>query len=82
MLLYCSGLEDFVAVTRKTSVFWLGLAPALAFLYYLDRYTSSDTLTKAAMPLFATVGGLLPHVIRRIVLCLLYALFWRELPAS
>ena len=66
MLLYCSGLEDFATVTRQASIFWLGLAPALAFLYFYERHTGSSVLTKVAMPLLATVGGLLPHVVRRI----------------
>jgi len=65
-LLYCSGLEDFVAVTRQASVFWLGLAPALSFLYFYERHTSSSVLTKVAMPLLAMLGGLLPRVVRRI----------------
>jgi len=31
MMLYCSGLEDLVTVTRRATVFWLGIAPVLAF---------------------------------------------------
>ena len=65
-LLYCSGLEDFVALTQQASVFWLGLVPALASLYDFERLTSSGLLTKVAMPLLATLGGSLPHVFRRI----------------
>jgi hypothetical protein len=66
ILLYCSGLEDFATVTRREWIFWLGLAPALAFLYFYERHTGSSVLTKVAMPLLVTVGGLLPHVVRRI----------------
>lgn len=66
MLLVCSGAEDFGTVTRQVSVFWVGVTVALALLYYFQRYTSSSVLTKAAMPLLATAGGLLPHVVRRI----------------
>jgi hypothetical protein len=64
-LLYCAGLDDFVTVTRHSSIFWLGLAPALAFLYYFERHTTDSLLTKSAMPLLAIVGGLLPYVVRR-----------------
>jgi hypothetical protein len=67
MFLYCSGLEDFVTVTGQAFVFWLGLAPALAFLYYFERHMSSGLLTKTAMPLLAIVGGVLPHVFRRLI---------------
>jgi len=67
MLLYCSGLEDFVTVTQQASLFWLGLAPALAFLYHFERYTSDGLLTKTAMPVLVIVGGLLPHVFRRLI---------------
>jgi hypothetical protein len=66
ILLYCSGLEDFVTVTRQASVFWLGLAPVLAFLYFYEGLTGSSSLTKVAMPLLAAVGGLLPHIAQRI----------------
>jgi hypothetical protein len=37
-----------------------------AFLYYFERNTTSTLLTKVAMPMLATAGGLLPHIIRRI----------------
>jgi hypothetical protein len=65
MLLYCSGLEDFATVTRQASVFWVGLALGLAFLYFYERQTSSSVLTQFAIPLLVTAGGLLPHVARR-----------------
>jgi len=66
ILLYCSGLEDFVTVTRRAWLFWLGLSPALAFLYFYEHHTGSSVLTKIAMPVLVTAGGLLPHVVRRI----------------
>jgi hypothetical protein len=64
-MLFCSGLEDFDTVTRQAWVFWVGVMPALALLYYFERNTSSSIATKAAMPLLAMAGGLMPHVIRR-----------------
>jgi hypothetical protein len=66
MLLFYSGVEDFGAVTRQRWVFWVGVGVALALLYSFEHYTSDRGLTKAAMPLLATAGGLLPHVVRRI----------------
>jgi hypothetical protein len=66
MLLFYSGVEDFGTVTRHIWVFWVGVTVALALLYYFQRYTSSSFLTKAAMPLLATAGGLLPHFVRRL----------------
>lgn len=65
-MLFCSGLDDFGAVTRQGWVFWAGVTLALAFLYYFERNTSSSIFTKIAMPLLATVVGLMPHLIRRI----------------
>lgn len=65
-MLFCSGLDDFGAVTRQGWVFWAGVTLALAFLYYFERSTSSSIAAKIAMPLLATAGGLMPHVIRRI----------------
>ena len=64
-MLFCSGLDDFGTVTRQNWVFWAGVTLALAFLYYFERNTGS-IVTKIAMPLLATAGGLMPHVIRRI----------------
>jgi hypothetical protein len=66
MLLFCSGLEDIGTVTRQSWIFWVGVALGFAFLYYFERNTTSTLLTKVAMPLLATAGGLLPHIIRRI----------------
>jgi len=66
MLLFSSGVEDLGTVTRKAWIFWVGTTLALALLYYLERHTSSSVLTKAAMPLLATAGGLMPHIVRRI----------------
>jgi len=66
MLLFCSGVEDFGRVARKAWIFWVGVTLASGFVYYLERHTTSSVITKAAMPLLVTVGGLLPHVIRRI----------------
>lgn len=66
MLLFCSGVEDFGTVTRRAWVFWVGVGAALSSLYYFEHYTSDRILTKAAMPLLATAGGSLPHVVRRI----------------
>ena len=65
-MLFCSGLDDFGTVTRQNWVFWAGVTLALAFLYYFERNTGSSIVTKIAMPLLATAGGLMPHVIRRI----------------
>lgn len=66
MLLFCSGVEDLATVARKQFVVWLGVATALLFLYYFDRYTSLTFLTKAAMPPLAVAAGLLPHFVRQI----------------
>jgi hypothetical protein len=65
-LLFCSGFEDLGKVTRQAWVLWVGMTLVLALLYYFERNTTSAVLTKAAMPLLATVGGLLPHAIPRI----------------
>ncbi len=65
-MLFCSGLDDFRALTRESWVFWAGVPLALVYLYYFERNTSSSIVTKIAMPLLATAGGLMPHVIRRI----------------
>jgi hypothetical protein len=65
-ILFCFGLEDFGAVTRRPWVFWAGAMLALVLLYYFERNTSSGTLTKNGMPVLATTVGLLPHVIRRV----------------
>ena len=65
LLLFFSGLQDFVNVTHKQWVLWLGVVAALVFLYYFDRYTSLSLLTKAAMPPIATGLGLVPHFIKR-----------------
>jgi len=51
---------------RKAWIFWVGIIVALALLYYLERHTSSGALTKAAMPLLATAGASMPHIVRRI----------------
>ena len=79
MLLLCSGLEDLETVTRRAWVFWLGVTAGLIFLYYFERHTASATLTKAAMPPVAMIGGVLPHIVRRIrllfILCSLVAAF-------
>jgi hypothetical protein len=66
IVLFCSGLNDFCAATKQAWVFWLGLIPALALLYYFERNTSSSILTKTAMPPLATAAGLIPHIFRRI----------------
>jgi hypothetical protein len=65
-LLFCSGFEDLGKVTRQTWVSWVGMALVLILLYYLERHTTSAVVTKAVMPLVATVAGLLPHAIPRI----------------
>jgi len=66
MVLFCSGVEDFGTATQQMPVFWVGVIVGLAFLYHFQRYASSSVLTKVAMPLLATAGGLLPHIIRRV----------------
>lgn len=63
-ILFCFGLEDFGAVTRRPWVFWAGAMLALVLLSYFERNTSSGSLTKIGMPVLATIAGLLPHVIR------------------
>ena len=63
-LLFCSGLEDLATVTKREWVFWAGTTPVLALLYYFERNTASTILTKAAMPVLAVAGGLLPHAVR------------------
>jgi len=65
-LLFCSGFEDIEKVARQAWVLWVGMALVLALLYYFERNTTSALLTKAAMPLLATVVGSLPHTIPRI----------------
>jgi len=65
-LLFASGVEDLATVPRKAWIFWCGITLTLALLYYLEHNTSSSVLTKAAMPLVATAGGLMPHIVRRI----------------
>ena len=65
-LLFCSGFEDLGKVARQAWVLWVGMTLVLALLYYFERNTTSAILTKAAMPLLATVAGLLPHAIPRI----------------
>jgi hypothetical protein len=65
-LLFCSGFEDFGIAARRDWVFWVGTLLLLSFIYYFERHTTSSTLTKAAMPVLATVGGVLPHVSLRL----------------
>ena len=65
LLLFCSGLQDIVTVTRKQWVLWSGAIAALLFLYYFDYYTSLSLVTKAAMPPIAVGIGIIPHFIRR-----------------
>ncbi len=65
-LLFSSGFEDLGNVTRQAWVLWVGMTLVLALLYYFERNTTSTVLTKTAMPLLATVAGLLPHAIPRI----------------
>src|SRR5438132_2003259 len=65
-LLFCSGFEDLGKVTRQAWVLWVGMTLVLALLYYFERNTASAVLTKAAMPLLATVAGLFPHAFPRI----------------
>lgn len=65
-VLLCSGFEDWEKVRRQAWIMWVGMTLVLALLYYFEKHTTSAVLTKAAMPLLATVGGLLPHVIHRI----------------
>lgn len=65
-MLFCSGLDDFGAVTKQGWVFWAGVTLTFAFLYYFQRSTSTSIAAKITMPLLATAGGLMPHVIRRI----------------
>jgi hypothetical protein len=65
LLLFCSGLQDAVAVTGKQWVLWLGGIAALLFLYYFDHYTSLSLVTKAALPPVALAVGLIPNLIRK-----------------
>ena len=65
-LLFCAGLEDFVIATRRAWLFWVGLAPAIAFLFYFERYTTASLLTESLMPMFSIFLGLLPHAFRQI----------------
>ena len=65
-LLFCCGLDDIGTATRKASVFWLGVILLLILLSYFQGHTSSGVVTKTAMPLLATGGGVMPHVARRL----------------
>jgi hypothetical protein len=65
LLLFCSGLQDFVIVTRKQWVLWLGVFAITLFLYYFDRYTSLSILTKIAMPPVAVGLGLIPYFVKK-----------------
>jgi len=65
-LLFCSGFEDLGKFSRQTWVLRVGMTLVLALLYYFERHTAGAVLTKVAMPLLATVAGLLPHAIPRI----------------
>ena len=56
-ILFCSGLEDFGAVTRRPWVLWAGAMLALILLYHFERNTSSRDVTKIGMPLLATAVG-------------------------
>jgi hypothetical protein len=65
-LLFCSGFEDLGSLTRQAWVLWVGMTLVLGLLYCYEFNTTSTVLTKAAMPLLATVAGLLPDAIPRI----------------
>jgi hypothetical protein len=65
-ILFCFGLEDFDAVTRRPWVFWAGAMLVMMLLYYFERNTSSSVTAKIVMPPLATAAGLSPHVIRQI----------------
>jgi hypothetical protein len=65
-ILFCSGMEDLGTGIRQAWVFWTGVILTLAFLYYFEHFTSSSALTKVAMPLLATAGAVVPHLVRPI----------------
>jgi hypothetical protein len=70
-LLAFSGFDDFAIGTKRPWVFWSGSSLLMCLIYNYERHTASTGLTKALMPLLASIGGVLPHVFRRI--SLLYA---------
>ena len=65
LLLFCSGLQDFVILTRKPWVLWLGIFAVTFFLYYFDRNISLSMLTKIAMPPIAVGLGLIPYFAKK-----------------
>jgi len=71
-VLFCSGFGDLAIAARHDWVFWGGTVLILSFVYYFERNTTSSTITKAAMPLLATAGGVMPRIFRR--LRLVYAI--------
>ena len=78
-LLSCSGFHDLSNAARRDWIFQAGSMFGLGFLYYLNRHTADSGVAKAAAPVLASAGAIVPHVVRRIsfvysALCVLFAL--------
>lgn len=71
-VLFCAGFHDLSIATKRAWLFWGGSVLLIFFVYYYERNTSSYALTKSLMPPLIWIGGVLPHVFRR--LSLLYEL--------
>jgi hypothetical protein len=71
-LLFCSGFHDLSIAAKRAWLFWGGSVLLILLVYYYERNTSSHELTKSLMPLLISIGGILPHVFRR--LSVLYAI--------
>ncbi len=65
-LLCCSGFDDFAIVAKRRWPFWGGTVLLLVFLGYFEWHTTSFRITKIAMPLLVTAGGVLPRILPRL----------------
>jgi hypothetical protein len=71
-ILFCSGFDDLVQITKREWLFWAGLVFMVAFVYLLNRNTSLQGFNKAGIPILACAFAIQPHIFRRIAL--LYSL--------